>query len=245
MSFFDTLLGNDSADAARRAASDTFQKQTAATGELKAFGDNYANSFANLAGSFSPYANAGASAIERLLAGLGLGGDSSGFTAAYRSTPGYQAGMDAGTNAVTAGANAGNMLNSGKTLKALQRFGSDYEDNRFQQYLQNLSGVAGIGQQATGQQVATTAQGLQGQLATRQSAYGGDMNAAATIGQGEIAAAQSQSDALGRLMGVGAYLGGSLLGGGFGSSLGTKLFGTAAAPAWPTGAAKPFNTYGR
>ncbi len=55
---------------------------------------------------------------------------------------------------VTTGANAGNMLQSGKTLKELQRFGSDYEDQRSGSYLDRLFGLSGMGQQATGQQVA-------------------------------------------------------------------------------------------
>lgn len=215
MGIFDSLLGNSSADASNAAAADTFAKMQAAGGDLRKYGDQYANQFSGLSQLFAPYAQAGTGALQRVLGGLGLGSqsDQADYTSAYRATPGYQAGLDTGGRAVAANANAGNMLQSGKTLKSLQRFGSDYEDARSSDYFAKLFGLTGMGQQATGQQVSTAGTGLQGQLATRQSAYGGDINAAPVIGQGMVAGEQAKQSALTNLLGMGAYLGGSYLGG--------------------------------
>lgn len=226
MGIWDDLIGNSSADAANAAAGDTFRKQRKAGKELRRYGDQYANEFRGLADMFQPWASAGRDALNMYRAGLGLGGGSGeDFTAAYRGLPGYQSGLQTGQDAAIAAANAGGRLNSGATMKALQRYGSDYEDQRVGSYLDRLMGLSTTGQQATGQQVATTGQGLQGQLQTRTSAYGGDMNAAGTIGQGMVAGEQARQSGLTNLMSSAAYLGGAALGGGGGGmSAFTNLF---------------------
>lgn len=213
MSIFDDLLGRSSARASNAAAADTYAKLMNAANGISAYGDQYANAYSGLSDKFSPYAGAGDSALKQLLAGLGLGGDSQAFTSAYRNLPGYEAGLDTGGRAVAANANVGNMLQSGKALKALQRFGSDYEDQRAGSYLDRLAGLAGMGQSATAQQVSTAGQGLQGQLATRQSAFSGQSQAAPVIGQGMVAGEQAKQGALTNLMNTAAYLGGAYLGG--------------------------------
>ncbi len=220
MSFWSSLTGDDAADAAKSAAADTFAKQQRAINELTGYGDRYAGDFENLSHAYDPYVNAGGSALDRLMAGLGLGGNQQAFTDAYRSLPGYQNGLETGSRAITGNAAARGSLNSGATLKALQRYGSDYEDKRSGDYLTRLMGLAGTGQSATGQQVATTAQGLQGQLGTRQTAYGGSMNAAGTIGQGDIAAANAQAAGSQNLLNAGLKIGGMVLGGFGGGSAG-------------------------
>jgi hypothetical protein len=229
MGIWDDLTGQSSSDASNIAAQDTFRKQRKAGKELRGFGDQYANQFRGLADMFQPWASAGKDALNMYRSGLGLGGgNGADFTAAYRGLPGYQSGLQTGQDSAIAAANAGGRLNSGATMKALQRYGSDYEDQRVGDYLSRLMGLSNVGQQATGQQVATTGQGLQGQLATRTSAYGGDMNAAGTIGQGMVAGEQAKQQGLTNLMSTGAYLGGSLLGGfgggGGGASAFTNLF---------------------
>lgn len=235
-SIFDSLLGNASADASNAAAADTFAKQRAAGKKLRAYGDQYAGEYADLATKFEPYSAAGGSALERLMAGLGLGGPGGQeeFTAAYRGIPGYQAGLDTGQRAAMAGLNAGPGLASGRALKSLARYGSNYEDARSGDYLSRLMSLTGMGQQATGQEVSTTGQGLQGQLQTRQSAYGGDMNAAGTIGQGQVAGAQAQQNALTNLMQTGAYLGGAAMGGPFGAMAAGSMFPKATPTATPS-----------
>ena len=242
MGFFDTLLGNSAADASNAAAADTFAKQQAAGTDLRRSGDQYAQNYADLGAKYQPYVNAGSSALSRLLAGLGLGSGGEDFTRAYHALPGYQSGLETGQNAAIAGANAAGIGGSGRALKALQRYGSDYEDQRAGNYLSQLMGLTGMGQQATGQQIGTVGQGLNGQLNTRLSSYGGDMNAAGTIGQGMVAGEQAKQSALQNLLGSAAYIGGSALGGGFGTNLGASLFGGSQAnAAAPTNRASSFS----
>lgn len=226
MSILDTLFGKTASDAANSAAADTYAKQQKAGKNLRAAGDNYASGMQGLSQLFNPYVSAGGDALSMYRAGLGLdgGAGSADFTAAYRALPGYQSGLETGQNSAIAGLNASGRLNSGGALKALQRYGSDYEDQRSGDYLTRLMGLSGMGQQATGQQVSTAGQGLQGQLGAYTSAYGGDMQSAGTIGQGQVAGANAQQGAIGNLLGAATYLGGAALGGGFGGSSLTNLF---------------------
>lgn len=215
MGILDDLLGRSSADASNQAAADQYAKQQAAAQALRGAGDKYATGMAGLSTKFQPYVDAGSSALTRLLAGLGLGPGGEDFTAAVHALPGYESGLATGQKTLTGALNAGNMLQSGKALKSLYRYGSDYEDQRTGDYLNRLFNLSGQGQQATGQQVATTGQGLQGQLGAYTGAAGQDFNAAGTIGQGLVAGEQAKQSALGNLMNTAAYLGGAALGGGF------------------------------
>ena len=223
MGIWDTLLGNSAADASRKAAADTYAKQTAATGELKGFGDQYAQSFAGLGKGYQPFVDTGYSANSAV---QNLINDPS----SVRSLPGYQFQLEQGTRAIDHSAASKGNLFSGATGKALQSYGQNLADTTYGSQLQRLLGVSGQGQQALGQQNAAIGTGLQGQLATRQSAYGGDMNAAGTIGQGDIAAANAQAKGLQGLLGTAASLGGMALGGGglssFGGGLSSLMGGT-------------------
>jgi hypothetical protein len=231
MGFWDNITGKSAANAAEAAARDTFNKQNAATAGISQYGDQHAAEFRSLGQSYNPYTQAGSSAINRLMAGLGLGGPDSSqqFTDAYRSLPGYQAGIDTGSRAITGNAAARGMLNSGATLKGLQRFGSDYEDKRATDYLSRLMGLSQQGVGATTAQNATIGQGLQGQLGARQSAYQGSMQAAGTLGQGQIAGANAQAAGSQNLFNTGANIFGKLLGmsggggGGGGGYLGSSF----------------------
>lgn len=229
MSIWDSLTGQASAEASMAAANDTYDKQRKAIKDIEQYGDRYAREYRGLSESFNPYVNAGGSALSQLMAGLGLGGDQAAFTSAYQNLPGYQSGLQTGQNAALAAANAGGRLNSGATQKALARYGSDYENQRSGDYLNRLMGLSGMGQQATGQQVATVGQGLQGQLGTRQSAFQGGMQSAGTIGAGMVAGAQAEQQGLSNLLGAASSIGGQFLGmaggaGGGGMSSLTNLF---------------------
>jgi hypothetical protein len=213
MGFWSDITGKSAADASKAAAADTYRKQTAAVGELKGYGDTLPGAYAGLADNFQPYANAGGSAMARLLGGLGLeGGDGADFSAAYRALPGFQAGMESGQNAVMGTNAARGMLNSGRTMKDLYRFGSDYEDKRAGDYMSRLAGLTGMGQQATAQGVATEGQGIQGQLQSRLTGYAGQYGSAGTIGQGDVAAANARAAGMSNLLNVGANIGGKLIG---------------------------------
>lgn len=213
MAFWDTLFGNDAAEASNRAAQDTYAKQLAAGGQIRAAGDQYQGDMRQIGQAYDPYVQSGNSALQRLMAGLGLGGDQGAFTEAYQSLPGYQSGLETGTTAALRGANASGMSNSGRALKALQRFGSDYEDQRVGSYLDRLMGLGSQGLQATGAQAGTFGQGAQGRLGAYTQAGQGDFGAAGTIGEGQVAGENARSSALQNLLGTAAYLGGSFLGG--------------------------------
>ena len=102
------------------------------------------------------------------------------------------------------------------------------------------------GTQARGQPVNTAAQGLTGRLNQRGTAFGGDMQAAGTIGQGAVADATAQQQGISNLMGLGGMLGGAFLGGPMGASLGTNLFGKGATTdRTSTYAPNPYNPWSR
>lgn len=68
----------------------------------------------------------------------------------WRQTPGYQFGLDEGNKQVQSSAAARGGLNSGATLKALQRYGTDYADQQgYRPYMNSLAGLFGGAQQAT------------------------------------------------------------------------------------------------
>lgn len=213
MGFFDTLLGKDASEKANQAAADTFAKQYENAQQYETYGDTLPGKYAALGTKFDPYVKAGNSALEQLLAGLGLGGDQASFTKAYQGLPGYQEGLRTGQQAGERALNAGGGLRSGGALKALYRYGSDYENQRSGDYLSRLASLSGAGLGATGSQVGTEAQGIQGQQNVRQSLYAGRNASAPTIGQGMVAGAQSEADALGNLLKAATYLGGKAIGG--------------------------------
>lgn len=69
-----------------------------------------------------------------------------------RSTPGYQMGLDEGNKQIQSSAAARGGLNSGATLKALQKYGTDYADARgWQPYINQLQSLSGLAQTAGGQ----------------------------------------------------------------------------------------------
>lgn len=77
-------------------------------------------------------------------------GDLAGIYDQWRQTPGYQFGLDEGNKQVQSSAAARGGLNSGATLKALQRYGTDYADQQgYTPYMNKLAGLFGGAQQAT------------------------------------------------------------------------------------------------
>lgn len=245
MGFLDDLLGNTASDASNAAAADTYRKQQAAVQGLNTYADTVPGQFNQIAKGYDPYVGAGNSALQQLMAGLGLGGagGQEAFTSAYQNLPGYTAGREQGLEGASRALNAGNMGQSGRALKSLYRFGSDYEDQRSGDYLNRLSGVAGSGQQAVGSQAGLQGQGVQTQAGLRQSAFGGDMNSAGTVGQGMVAGANAKQGALTNLLSTGAYLGGAALGGGAGGAAGGalgKLFGGSTGPSWFGAGQRPY-----
>lgn len=236
MSFLDTLLGNDAADAANAAAQDTYAKQLAAIKELKTFGNQYADQFRNLSTRFDPYVNTGTGAQNAIADLMGFNGPQAQQQARanFQTDPGYQFAFGEGQRAIDSSAAARGMSNSGATLKALQRYGTGIADQQYGNYLQRLMSLGQQGQSATGSQVNTIGTGLQGQLGTRTTAFGGQMNASPTIGQGMVAGANAEAAGAGNIMKlVGSLAGsafaspwvGNALGFGGGGGLGSSFFG--------------------
>ena len=87
----------------------------------------------------------------------GTGNQSAAFDA-YRTSPGFDAQMEAGTRAIDQSAAARGMLQSGATLKALQGYGQDLWDQGYQQHVGNIYGLTGQGAQgASGMQSGSSA----------------------------------------------------------------------------------------
>lgn len=98
--------------------------------------------------------------------------------------PGYQFRLDQGTKALGNAASAQGLTNSGSQLKALTRYGQDYATGIYDDYLNRLSSMAGLGQ-STSNSMASNAQQLGTSLGNnalsagnaRASGYAGQANA--------------------------------------------------------------------
>jgi hypothetical protein len=215
MSFFGSLLGTDASAASNAAAADTYGKQKKATDAYSAYGNTLPGLYNQISQGYDPYVNAGSGALNQLQNGLGLNGQggNDSYTSAFHNQPGYQSGLNTGLTGAQRGLQAGGIGQSGAALKGLYRYGSDYENQRSGDYMSRLMALQGQGLQATGARAGMQAQGVGANTGVQGQAYGGDMQSAGTIGQGMVAGAQAEQTALGNLMNVGGFLGGSFLGG--------------------------------
>ena len=90
--------------------------------------------------------------------GTGTGTDPQNRYGGFYESPGYQFRMDEGERALRANAAARGMLQSGDFAQALTRYGQDYASGEFNNQLNQLFSVAGLGQSAAG---STGQQGMQ------------------------------------------------------------------------------------
>lgn len=121
---------------------------------------------------------------------------------------GYQSGLDRGIKGINLGAGAAGLRNSGQTLKALTKFGTDYTGgmasdsrNRFVDdqttVFNRLSGMAGSGQAATGS-TASAGAGTAGGIASTITGTGNTMaNLYSNLGNARGAAAIAGGNAFG------------------------------------------------
>jgi hypothetical protein len=186
MPFLNDITGKTAADASKAAAADTFGKQNSAIRDITDYGNQYADKFAGLAKGYDPYVQTGYTANNQLQQLLSDPNN-------VRGLPGYQFAQDQGVQALDRSASARSMTNSGRSEKDLLRFGTGLADQTYGNQLQRLLAASGQGAGWLGAQNATVGQGLQGQLGTRQSAFTGGMQAAGTIGQGDVAAANARA----------------------------------------------------
>ena len=105
---------------------------------------------------YAPWREAGEGAlnqINRILADPSL----------ITSMPGYEFGLEQGTQALERGAAARGRQLSGPQLNALQRFGQDYASTQMRNYLNPYFLLAGLGSSATGGTAQAGTQAAQGQ----------------------------------------------------------------------------------
>lgn len=143
-----------------------------------------------------PYQYAGEQSLNQLGQALGLWGDFDP-NAQIASTPGYQFRMDQGTQALNRAANAGGNLYSGQTGKALVGYGQGLASDYWNNYLNELAGVTGMGQQAaslgsgiSSEFAGSRANALLGTQANRAASGLGSLNAY-TGANAQIGAAQA------------------------------------------------------
>lgn len=158
------------ADAQGRAARQSAQTQA----------DMYNQTRADL----SPYNKVGQAANYRLGSVLGLPGFSpmsgGALTNYLQNQPGYQFQFGQGQQALERSAAARGLLTSGATGKALTRYGQGFASNYLQNYIGNLQGLAGLGENAaaqTGNAATETGRGI-----ASSQVYGGNAAAAGQVG---------------------------------------------------------------
>lgn len=105
--------------------------------------------------------------------------------AKFRSAPGYQFGLDEGRGQVEASAAARGGLNSGATLKALQRYGNDYADQQgYTPHMNRLASLFGAAQTSAGA-MGQSGQHYGGKIAQNtQNAANARANSTYNTGQG-------------------------------------------------------------
>jgi hypothetical protein len=195
------VSSNKAADAQRDAAQQANDSQTALANQQMQFAQQ----------QNAPYTTAGASAIDKISSILnGTAGGTTG-TGAYDLTqiPGYQFGLNQGMENIQNRAGAAGTQLSGNTLRDLQSFGQGYAGTAYNNYLSQLSGVAGLGQASANNSVASNTNAL-GNLSNsigNNLIGAGNANAAASIASGnalngaagQVANNYSQQQLLGNL----------------------------------------------
>lgn len=98
--------------------------------------------------AFAPVLGATGSGANALMAMLGIGGDPAaqgqGFQNFQNST-GYNFMLDSGSKAITNNAAAKGLLRSGSTAKALTSYGQNLASTRYNDYMNQLLGLANLG----------------------------------------------------------------------------------------------------
>lgn len=103
--------------------------------------------------------------LSTLLTGQGNTAAANSGYQNYLQMAGYQPAMTAMSKGITGQGAAAGLLNSGSTAKALQSSGANLNNQFYNNYLQQLSGLSGLGLQAgglvagTGQQSSSTGAG--------------------------------------------------------------------------------------
>lgn len=147
----------------------------------------------------APWLQTGQEALGQYSGLLGVGGDGPGTEAmqeGLRQYPGYQFALEEGIGAIEKSSAARGLTQSGQTLKDLTAYGQGLASSNFENYMNRLQGLSGVGQQ-TGGQLGTLRQNMAGQIGlsqrqagqaratgyqNRASVWGGALEGLATIG---------------------------------------------------------------
>lgn len=113
-------------------------------------GTGATNYLAQLLGVSPGAVSSGANMIGSAADGIAQAGGADAGYQGYLAKAGYAPAMREMTRGVTGTAAAGGLLNSGSTAKALQKSGAELNQSFFNNYLQQLSGLSGLGLQAGG-----------------------------------------------------------------------------------------------
>ena len=168
-----------------------------------------------------PYQQAGEASLNQLMSALGLGEGSFDPNSIIANTPGYQFRLDQGTQALNRAANAGGGLYSGATGKALVNYGQGLAGDYWNNYLNELAGVTGMGQQS-----AHLGSGIAGEFAgTRANAILGTQSNRAASGLGALNAYTGANAQIGAAQAGGAINSANAWSGGLNNLAQLGMFG--------------------
>lgn len=113
------------------------------------------NAFGFLKDALSGNVGTGNSAMAQIANALGLGGEAGTAAAnnsldAFKDSSGYNFALDSGSRAITGNAASKGMLRSGATGKALMQFGQDLGQQTYNNWLNNMKDLSGLGLQSAG-----------------------------------------------------------------------------------------------
>lgn len=230
--FFDTLFGGGAEkEAADKNRALYGQYQTQGQGALQTGYDTGTANLNKAVGAYQPLSDLAtkySGGTDMYLNALGLNGaqGSAAAGAAFQNNPGYTGAVDAGLDVINRRRGATGMSNSGNADIDAQTFGQNLQNQQYNSWLTNLSGINQNALTATGQAATGQAAGY-GSLANLATQFGQDqvgLLGNSTSGQVSANNLQAQGEASGakNLLGAGLSLGSLALGGGLGG-LGSSL----------------------
>lgn len=173
--------GNSAKKAAEKAAQAQIEAARIATDEQR-------RQFDITQGNLKPWLTAGQTALDEQLGILGLGPQGregqAASIAALKDSPLYSSIYDNGVEAILANASATGGLRGGNTQNSLARFGGDTLSSVLGNYLAQLGGLSG-----TGNQTGTNLGGMGANMADRIGALtvgAGNAQAGSYLAQGQI-----------------------------------------------------------
>lgn len=136
--------GSMQASAADRAANAQAEASDKSLALQKDALDFQKSTYADARGDSAPWLAAGRTALTTYMGELGMGDP--GFQSKFKGTPGYGFAVSEGEKGVTNNLAALGMKNSGSALKALTRFRMGLADQTYNNYLDRVGQVSGMGQ---------------------------------------------------------------------------------------------------